>query len=345
MPAVQIVHQLKIKKMAENMQRQNFAQPNREWDENTNSSNAGNEGGNYNESETQDWKHQNRSNQWGNYGGRNQENYQGTNYGEQGSYYGRGRYQYGSSSPVYAGRRENYEPGSTPQYGSRPGQSGTDFYPGSEYGNPRQRGNQYGNPGYGQGGTPYSNPGYGQNGPQYGNPGYEQGGSQYGNPGYEQGGTQYSNQRYGQGGMQYGTGWGQNPSQYGNGSYGNTNTQRGKGPKGYQRSDDRIKEDINDRLTDDHHLDASEIEVHVANGEVKLSGTVENRESKRRAEDLVEAISGVSNVENSIRVKQDKYQDKNYINTGSSAMKPANTAFGHDDAKNNDKTKRANSMA
>lgn len=79
---------------------------------------------------------------------------------------------------------------------------------------------------------------------------------------------------------------------------------RGKGPKGYKRSDERIREDINDRLSDDYNLDASEIEVEVKNGEVTLSGTVSERSDKRRAEDVAESISGVSNVENRIRVSR-----------------------------------------
>ncbi|HEY3429342.1 MAG TPA: BON domain-containing protein [Cyclobacteriaceae bacterium] len=77
---------------------------------------------------------------------------------------------------------------------------------------------------------------------------------------------------------------------------------RGKGPKGYQRSDERIQEDVNDRLSDDDQLDASEIEVKVENGEVTLSGSVSERDAKRRAEDLVESVSGVKNVENRIRI-------------------------------------------
>lgn len=77
---------------------------------------------------------------------------------------------------------------------------------------------------------------------------------------------------------------------------------RGKGPKGYKRSDERIREEINDILSDDHHLDASEIVISVDNGEVSLSGTVSDRASKRRAEDLVEDIAGVRNVENRIRI-------------------------------------------
>ena len=78
---------------------------------------------------------------------------------------------------------------------------------------------------------------------------------------------------------------------------------RGKGPKGFTRSDDRIREDINCRLTDDAYVDASEIEVTVANGEVTLTGTVPDRSSKRRAEDISELVSGVTNVENRLRVK------------------------------------------
>jgi hypothetical protein len=85
---------------------------------------------------------------------------------------------------------------------------------------------------------------------------------------------------------------------------------RGKGPKGYQRSDERLQEQVNDTLTDDHMLDASGIEVTVKNGEVTLSGTVDNREAKRRAEDLVEDISGVKNVENRIRVSADKSEER-----------------------------------
>jgi hypothetical protein len=77
---------------------------------------------------------------------------------------------------------------------------------------------------------------------------------------------------------------------------------RGKGPKGYKRLDERIREEINDILSDDHELDASEIVVSVQDGEVSLSGVVSDRASKRRAEDLVEEVSGVTNVENRIRI-------------------------------------------
>ena len=87
----------------------------------------------------------------------------------------------------------------------------------------------------------------------------------------------------------------------------NESNHKGKGPKGYKRSDDRIKEDINDRLSDDPYVDASEIDIEMENGEVILSGTVSSKQEKRRVEDLVEAVSGVSHVENRLRVKSNTY--------------------------------------
>lgn len=80
---------------------------------------------------------------------------------------------------------------------------------------------------------------------------------------------------------------------------------RGRGPSDYTRSDERIREDANDRLTEDWRVDASSISVIVQGGEVTLNGTVNRREDKRRAEDIVENISGVKHVQNNLRV-QDK---------------------------------------
>jgi Predicted periplasmic or secreted lipoprotein len=81
---------------------------------------------------------------------------------------------------------------------------------------------------------------------------------------------------------------------------------RGRGPKNYTRSDERIREDVNDRLSDDDHVDASDIEVSVSNCEVTLDGTVTHRSAKRRAEDVAESVSGVRHVQNNLRVKQDQ---------------------------------------
>jgi hypothetical protein len=78
---------------------------------------------------------------------------------------------------------------------------------------------------------------------------------------------------------------------------------RGRGPKGYKRSDGRIEEDVNDRLTDDPYLDASDVLVSVKDSEVTLTGTVTRREDKRRAEDMAELVLGVTHVQNNLRVK------------------------------------------
>lgn len=81
----------------------------------------------------------------------------------------------------------------------------------------------------------------------------------------------------------------------------------GKGPKGYKRSDDRIREDICDRLSMGD-IDASDVEVQVRDGEVTLAGTVRDRRHKHRIEDLSESIPGVQDVTNNIRVKRDTDQ-------------------------------------
>jgi osmotically-inducible protein OsmY len=79
---------------------------------------------------------------------------------------------------------------------------------------------------------------------------------------------------------------------------------RGRGPKGYRRSDERIRESVCEHLTEDPHLDASDIDVQVTDGEVTLTGFVHNRRAKRYAEDLAEASSGAAEVHNRLRVRR-----------------------------------------
>ncbi len=76
----------------------------------------------------------------------------------------------------------------------------------------------------------------------------------------------------------------------------------GRGPKNYLRSDERIRDDVCQRLTEDWGVDASNIDVTVANREVTLTGTVPAREQRRRAEDCAEQVAGVSHVQNNVRV-------------------------------------------
>lgn len=77
----------------------------------------------------------------------------------------------------------------------------------------------------------------------------------------------------------------------------------GKGPKGYQRSDERVIDDVCQALERDPHVDASEIEVSCQKGEIVLKGSVDSREAKRRAEECVEDLPGVKDVRNELRVQ------------------------------------------
>jgi osmotically-inducible protein OsmY len=102
---------------------------------------------------------------------------------------------------------------------------------------------------------------------------------------------------------------------------------RGRGPRNYSRSDERIREDVSDRLSDDRHIDASDIEVSVSGGEVTLDGTVENRLAKRHAEDLAESCSGVKHVQNNLRVK-DRQTSTGISGTMSGGMSGGSTGLG-----------------
>lgn len=78
----------------------------------------------------------------------------------------------------------------------------------------------------------------------------------------------------------------------------------GMGPKGYQRSDERVFEDVCQRLTQHGWIDASNMQVNVKDGEVTLTGTVPDRQTKRMAEDLVEGVSGVKDIHNQLHLEQ-----------------------------------------
>jgi len=82
----------------------------------------------------------------------------------------------------------------------------------------------------------------------------------------------------------------------------------GRGPRNYRRSDERIREDINEELTRHPGIDATDIDVRVEDGEVTLSGMVDDRRAKRLAEDIAEQCSGVEDVHNELRIDRAKQQ-------------------------------------
>ena len=75
------------------------------------------------------------------------------------------------------------------------------------------------------------------------------------------------------------------------------------GPKGYQRSDERLREDISERLMEARYIDSSDVTVAVSGAKVVLEGTVPERRMKHAIEDLADACPGVQDIENRIRVR------------------------------------------
>lgn len=76
----------------------------------------------------------------------------------------------------------------------------------------------------------------------------------------------------------------------------------GFGPKNYKRSDDRIYEEVCDKLMRHRDIDASTIGVKVENGVVFLSGKVTARKTKKMAEQVIEDLPGVQDVRNELSV-------------------------------------------
>lgn len=80
----------------------------------------------------------------------------------------------------------------------------------------------------------------------------------------------------------------------------------GVGPRDDRHADDRIRDDVNDRLTVDPWLDPTEIETSVHDGVVTLAGAVASRADKRLAEDLADDVPGVIDVDNRLRIDPDR---------------------------------------
>jgi osmotically-inducible protein OsmY len=78
----------------------------------------------------------------------------------------------------------------------------------------------------------------------------------------------------------------------------------GVGPRGYRRSDERIREDLCERFAEHGQLDPSDVEVAVHDGEVLLTGSVATRTQKRLAEDIADRVFGVVEVQNHLRVQR-----------------------------------------
>ncbi|MFO0832321.1 MAG: BON domain-containing protein [Phycisphaerales bacterium] len=201
---------------------------------------------------------------------RQQGNFQG-----QGGGYGMGQGQYGQGS---------YGPGGYGQSEYETGYSGLGASrQGSWQGNDREQGS-WGGGWSGQGGSD-SGRASGSSSP-------------YGYAGYSSGGSGRSDE------YRSGNGAGRSAGSYAGGS---GYSKRGKAPKSYQRSDDRIKEDVCEAMMD-AGIDGSELDIAVASGVVTLSGSVNDRRNRYHLEHLASTVSGVKDVENNVRVSQDSTQ-------------------------------------
>ncbi len=75
-------------------------------------------------------------------------------------------------------------------------------------------------------------------------------------------------------------------------------------PKGYTRSDERLREDVCERLAHSG-LDVGDVSVSVSEGRVTLEGAVKDRASKHAIENCVDDCLGVQDIDNRIRVNRD----------------------------------------
>ena len=240
---------------------------------------------------------------------------------------------------------------------------------GSGYGHDRDFGRDYGSSGqnysdrgfraggnsdyYGRNSGSMSGPDYDRN---YGNQGNFQG-RNYGSSGDSDYDRDYgyrgqgrnssgswSGSDYGQGSGQ-GRNWGGNQGQNWGNRQGNFQSGQGehygRGPQGYKRSDDRIKEDINDRLTWHGNVDATNIQVTVKSGEVTLDGSVSDRNQKRMAEDVAEQVQGVTDVQNHLRVQNDDMSQSSSKRSGSTTSTSTQSGIGQ--VPNGKPKERANS--
>ena len=116
------------------------------------------------------------------------------------------------------------------------------------------------------------------------------------------------------------SGWRERESSLSSGPY------AGRGPRGYQRGDERIKEEVCERMSRHGQLDASDIEVVVTNCEVTLQGNVNDRHAKRLAEDLAESVWGVRQVHNQLRTPQSGFGGSGQGGSGQSPEQPRRVA-------------------
>jgi hypothetical protein len=248
-------------------------------------------------SDYDDWRYRRGNYDRSNYGWTGNERYGQGSYGRGSRGYGQGGYgQGGSQYDDWRSQRGGYDRGNYGWSGSEPygqgsyGRGSRDYGQGSDYGTyygGSSRSGRSGSYNYGRGGE-YDEERYRR--------GYSGQQSDYND--WDDQGSDYDTE----------SGWDSSSPSW---TYTETwwivpGPHSGRGPQGYQRSDERVREDINERLTHHGQVDAQDIQVEVNNCEVTLKGTVNSRQAKRMAEDIADSVWGVQDVHNQLRVKQEE---------------------------------------
>ena len=71
-----------------------------------------------------------------------------------------------------------------------------------------------------------------------------------------------------------------------------------------RRPDAALVQELQEILSNDPELDATEIEVEVQGGAVTLRGVVDSSDARLLAEELVESVTGVHEVHNNLKVSR-----------------------------------------
>ena len=73
-------------------------------------------------------------------------------------------------------------------------------------------------------------------------------------------------------------------------------------PRGYTRSDERIREEVCELLMRQGYIDPSRITISVKDGEVILEGEVDSRRDKHTLEQMIEGVLAVRDIDNRLRL-------------------------------------------
>lgn len=84
----------------------------------------------------------------------------------------------------------------------------------------------------------------------------------------------------------------------------------GLSPRGYVRSDERIREEICEELTRSSDIDPRRMTVAVEAGEVSLEGTVEDALSRSLVEEIAGRCAGVKRVHNRLRFERPRSNNR-----------------------------------